>query len=343
MLIRSICFLFAVPLTPERDPRGRKGVEPLAVFAMTLKWLATGIPYTEIAGKFCIAEQTAGKWARIVVDKLFTHVVPDLIRFPRGAELTRVMQDFECLSLLPGIAGAIDGSFIEILKPSVEFADRFWCYKNKIAILLLAVVDAVGRFTFIDAGRPSSLGDVNAFKFSHLPGYIEERIVLGPQHDIPLVVDGEEFLLQPYLIGDEAFTLCKYMMTIYGGVHHPRSKEAVFNAALINARKIVEQAFGRCKQRWRILLTKGTLNDATFMGAVTSVCCALHNFCETEALNKRFEGLPEDWWIAQQDEDDGGEAENNAHGHGGAGQVDGAHVRDVLRDYLAQRLNYSYT
>ena len=112
------------------------------------------------------------------------------IRFPTGEELEQVIVDFERLSVksgkagLPLCAGAMDGTFMKISKPSL-WGDLYYCYKSFIAIVILAVqyqtriqagkqmplygilavVDARCIFTHIDAGRAGSMGD--AYTYNH--------------------------------------------------------------------------------------------------------------------------------------------------------------------------------
>jgi hypothetical protein len=37
--------------------------------------------------------------------------------------------------------------------------DAYYSYKSRVAMLLLAIVDACGRFTFASVGAPGSVGD----------------------------------------------------------------------------------------------------------------------------------------------------------------------------------------
>jgi hypothetical protein len=67
--------------------------------------------------------------------------VPTSIVFPTGQELEQVMRDFESLCCLPCCAGALDGTFMPLKKPS-EFGDSYFCYKKFIGIIVLACVDA---------------------------------------------------------------------------------------------------------------------------------------------------------------------------------------------------------
>ncbi len=59
-------------------------------------------------------------------------------------------------------AGALDGTFMPIKKPE-EFGDTYFCYKKFCAMLVLGCVDARGIFTYVNAGRPGSVGDSYAF------------------------------------------------------------------------------------------------------------------------------------------------------------------------------------
>ena len=66
--------------------------------------------------------------------------------------------DFEELCGLPLCAGALDGTFMKIKKPT-EFGDSYFCYKRFIAIIILGCVDGRGIFTYVNAGRHGSVGD----------------------------------------------------------------------------------------------------------------------------------------------------------------------------------------
>lgn len=251
------------------------------MFACTLRWLATGECYTEVCTDFGIARSTAQKWIPITIFALHRVLPRRYIKFPKGAELGRVMDDFESMCKLPQVAGAIDGTYIKMLSPPCEFSDRYWCYKGFHGILLLACVDAIGRFTYIDVGRPACVGDAAAWRFGPLQAKIESRQVLPRDRD--RVVNG--MVVQPYLLGDAAFPLSNYMIK---GYDDPSTRpQQDFNYQVVRGRRVVECAFGRCKNRWRVL--KGVnLYNPQFLTMVTSVCCALHNICETWKMNNRL-------------------------------------------------------
>ena len=60
-----------------------------------------------------------------------------------------------------------------------------------------------------------------------------------------------------------------------------RPSKRSFNYALIRTRRVVEQAFGRLKGRWKIIRwMQSELRNICTSSRVALVCCALHNVCE---------------------------------------------------------------
>ena len=158
------------------------------------------------------------------------------------------MVDFECLSAKPGkaglplCAGAMDGTFMKILKPSL-WGNSYYCYKSFIAIVILAVVDARCIFTYIDAGRAGSMGDAYTYNHSSL----KHRISSGQwlRHPGRIIKD---VLVKQYLVGDSAFALSPYL--IKGFQYPPQPRLLVnFNPGC----KCCSEGLGNC-----IWSTKGT-------------------------------------------------------------------------------------
>ena len=99
---------------------------------------------------------------------------------------------------------------MRITKPRV-FGDTYWCYKQHVAILLLAVVDARGIFTDVNTGGTGSVGDAAAYNTSQLARNVQSRKWLG---DSGKIINGK--LVHPFLVGDSAFALSTTMMKCYG-------------------------------------------------------------------------------------------------------------------------------
>lgn len=79
-------------------------------------------------------------------------------------------------------------TFLELRNSMGEFADRYWNYMNKVAIVLLAVVDRTRKITFIGAGRPSSVGDAGAFKACELSDILDSEIALPAESNVYRII-----------------------------------------------------------------------------------------------------------------------------------------------------------
>ena len=288
--------------------------------AMTLYYLAHRGLFAQLALMYSVGKSTAQAVVHSTVSAFRQHLVSESIRFPQGEELRQVVKDFECLAGLPQCAGADDGTFMRITKPRV-FGDTYWCYKQHVAILLLAVVDARGIFTDVNTGGTGSVGDAAAYNTSRLARNVQSRKWLG---DSGKIINGK--LVHPFLVGDSAFALSTTMMKCYGendqAPHHN-----TFNWCLIRTRRVVEQAFGHLKGRFHVL-TKNNLFDPSFAAEVAIVCCTLHNVCE------RWSCTFEDSWLVDPQRYDDYHQGPNAVVHN---QVNDSGV--ALRDHLATFLH----
>jgi hypothetical protein len=243
--------------------------------AVFLDWLATGSTYKSLARTYDISPAIISRIIRSSVYHFRQTAVKDALKLPKGAELQHVMQEFELLCHLPGVCGALDGTFIEISKP-VANGHLYWCYKHIHAITLLAVVDHAGCFSYANAGKYGSSGDAAVWAASKL----RRRLFQGTVYNAPpVMVDG--YPVQPYLVADAAFALHPRVMKCFNARPAMLLREKSFNFCLIRTRRVVEQAFGRLKGRFRVL-TVGALNyrDPYFIEKVALVCCALHNILE---------------------------------------------------------------
>lgn len=162
-----------------------------------------------------------------------------------------------------------------MFKPGQHFGWRYWCYKNFCSIILLAVCDARGLFTYIDVGRPGSYGGAATFNLSSLCAAVSDRTALASLH----TMEGQR--LRPVLLADSAFPFLPTVMKHYDPPPPDNTKESLYNFGHMRGRCMIESAFGRLKGRWWILRFP-RLHDPAFMRTLTVVCCYLHNFCELE-------------------------------------------------------------
>ena len=114
------------------------------------------------------------------------------------------LKKLECFS-------TIDGTFIKTIKPK-RHGDSYWCYKKHLAIILLAVVDARGRFTFISVGRPGSVGDAATYHGSLLKYLVGRKQWLHVRERRRRRRHGRFYgvYIRPYLVADAAFSSGSY-------------------------------------------------------------------------------------------------------------------------------------
>ena len=249
--------------------------------SITLHWIAHGLSMAQLALIYGIGKSTAVAIVHDTISVLKKQLANRVIKFPSGKKLRTVMKEFKELCGLPRCAGAIDGTFMRIRKP-VKYVDAYYCYQKYSSILILAVVDASGQFTYIDAGRAGSMGDAATFHASGLEQKINDKtwLTILEREENRNVLNGT--YMRPYLVGDAAFPLAPTMMKCFSDNQALEPYQRTFNYRLIRTRRVVEQAFGRLKGRFAIL-DSSKLRDPIFAADVALVCCALHNFCETFA------------------------------------------------------------
>lgn len=130
------------------------------------------------------------------------------------------------------------------------------------------------------------------------------------------------------LIGDSAFRLSKTMMKPYPFYVNQNEVEQLFNYVLSKARRVVENAFGHLKARFR-RIGKGIDNNIDNASVIIKACCVLHNF-----LNERNDDVNQKW-IAAQEKIDAARQQPNRALLSGSNDNDADKIRQVISTYLA--------
>ena len=150
-------------------------------------------------------------------------------------------------------------------------------YKNYFSIVLLALVDADYKFTYIDVGCNGRVPDDGVLKNSTLnEALINNYLYIPP----PEPLEGEKSqALMPYVIvADDTFPLKNNVMKPYSS-RNLSIEQRIFNYRLSRARKIAENAFGILGSRWRIFQKAIPLAPEKAQMVVLAAC-ALHNFLQ---------------------------------------------------------------
>lgn len=97
-----------------------------------------------------------------------------------------------------------------------------------------------------------------------------------------------------YLIGDSAFRLSEHMMKPYPFLVDKTPEQEKFNYELSKCRRVVENAFGHIKARFRIF-GKGLETSVENAKTIIQACCIIHNF-----LNENNDAINQKWVEAAQ-------------------------------------------
>jgi len=125
---------------------------------------------------------------------------------------------------------------------------------------------------YINVGCPGRCHDAGIFEKSHL-----KRLLDGEKlHEHSKVINGVRVPI--FVLGDSVFKLENYLMKPYPFSTASTVAEKTFNYCLSKARRVVENAFGQLKGRFR-RIGKGIDNKYSNVNAITKACCVLHNFC----------------------------------------------------------------
>ena len=94
----------------------------------------------------------------------------------------------------------------------------YFNYKGFCSIVLMAVVDAHYRFTFISVGGNGQESDGGVWSVTEMSRMLEDQLQGGPQLlPGPEPLPGTDTVLPHVLVGDEAFPLRPYMMRPFPG------------------------------------------------------------------------------------------------------------------------------
>jgi hypothetical protein len=88
--------------------------------------------------------------------------------------------------------------------------------------------------------------------------------------------------IQACFVADSAFPLGEHIMKIYSDPRgaQERAEVEATGKAKFNARRLIEQVFGRLKGRWLMCARNMFFQEPEFVKLCNCVCCALHNFFE---------------------------------------------------------------
>lgn len=134
--------------------------------------------------------------------------------------------------------------------PCLMFHHLFFCYFCRHSMILLALVDHRYRFRFVNVGSPGRCHDAYVYQRSQLATAVE-----GPLFRAPLaVISGTA--VPPLILCDQAFPLTPNLVKPFPHRGQLSEEQKTYNYHLSRSRRIVENAFGRMKARFRFVLKR---------------------------------------------------------------------------------------
>ncbi|XP_070069201.1 putative nuclease HARBI1 [Drosophila takahashii] len=280
-------FLFLVgrlEVLRKRNTNWRDAIPLEKRIAIALYTLGSSAEYRAVARLLGVAHNTVCKilheFCRAVIAEFASEFMTPNYLTPEKVE--ECVKGFEEIGF-PQCIGAIDGCHIEIKPPAAEAVD-YHNYKGWYSTVLFALVDYRYRFSYVNIGSAGRCNDSTIFQKSSLARKIattpilreKSRNICGVQ--VPIV-----------LIGDSAFRFSQTLMKPYPFSTTASAEQRCFNYNLSKARRVVENAFGHLKARFRFI-GKGLDSQYKKNNAVILACCILHNI-----LNEHNSAINENW------------------------------------------------
>ncbi|XP_066596944.1 uncharacterized protein [Prorops nasuta] len=230
--------------------------------------------FRDVSDRFNISISSLHKIIIRVTDFLLS-ISPRLIHFPNQEEKQIIKEYFLNKKGFPNVIGAIDGSHIRIDRPADD-PNAYMNRKQYFSLHIQGVVNHDTKFLDVFVGFPGSVHDSRVLKESTLFGSLEE--ICG-DNDI--------------ILGDSAYPCLKNLIVPYKDNGHLTARQREFNKKLSSCRVVIENAFGRLKQRFR-QLDHLKLKCIIQMVKIIHVCCVLHNIANCNDITMFEPPLPED-------------------------------------------------
>ncbi|GFW48731.1 putative nuclease HARBI1 [Trichonephila clavipes] len=179
-------------------------LNPLEQVLIALRFCAVACVQLAIADLFDVSQPTV---CRVLhrVSEAIASLLHDFIHLPVNREECKpVSRKFFSIARFPKVIGALDGTFVHIVSPGGEDAERFRCRKNYFALNVQTIVDSDLVIRNVVARWPGSAHDSTVFNNSAACLSLKTNALYQAFH----------------LLGDTGYACEKYLLTPFG---NPRS------------------------------------------------------------------------------------------------------------------------
>ncbi|GFR18470.1 nuclease HARBI1 [Trichonephila clavata] len=199
------------------------------------------------------------------VSEAIASLLPDFIHLPVNREECKtVSRKFFNIAGFPKVIGALDGTFVRIISPGGEDAERFRCRKSYFALNVQTIVDADLVIRNVVARWPGSAHDSTVFNNSAAC----------------LSLKTNELYRDFHLLGDTGYACEKYLLTPFGNPRTLAEVRYVYTGIInhVLTRNTIERKYGILKRRFPCL-SIGLNCNIERVPAIIVACCVLHNLC----------------------------------------------------------------
>ena len=154
---------------------------------------------------------------------------------------------------------------------------RFWVrdiFRNRKSILLLAICDAHYIFSFVNIWDYGSNNDSGVLENSVVGKAFAHDALCVPD---PEPVEGCDIPLPYFIVGDDIFGLKTWLLRSFPGRSQLSEAQQIFNYRLSRARRVIENAFGILRARWRVF-SRPIQASVETAEEITKAAVCLHNY-----------------------------------------------------------------
>lgn len=233
---------------------------------IALRFYATGNYQRGVGQEYLLAvsQPIVSRAVEEVSRILVLHFSNNWIQFPNAERRNSIKRIFFEYCGVPGVAGAVDCTHVNILAPTQE-EHAYINWKGYHSINVQLICDEDLNISNVNARFPGSCHDAYIWRQSAIRNILEQSYLNGEQNT--------------WLLGDSGYPQEPWLMTPNLGVL-PNTPGDRYNQGHARGRNCIERTNGVLKTRFRCILgERGLRYSPEKAASIISACCILHNMC----------------------------------------------------------------